>query len=208
MVNNAAIDLYGYSRQDYERMTVLDIRPERECKRMLEAVQAPTDMECAERWTHLKANGETLEVLTYGRAVRFDGRDAILAIVQDRTEVNAAQRQVNDTRSMLDNLPVGVFVKDMEEDGRYILFNEACGVIAGHDPEDIIGQSDRIIFDEKQMAIFCEQDSRALAREQRSALKRQCSAPMGRREFCGLSGVHCRPLTAERRATCSAFPRT
>ncbi len=166
IVNNAAADLYGYSRQDYARMTVLDIRPEQERKRMLDAVQARTDMERAERWTHLKANGETLEVLTYGRAVRFDGRDAILAIVQDRTEVNAAQKQVSDTRSMLDsivdNLPVGVFVKDMEEDGRYILFNEACGVIVGHDPEGIIGQSDSIIFEEKQTAIFREQDSRAL----------------------------------------------
>ena len=166
IVNNAALDLYGYSRQDYARMTVLDIRPEQERKRMLNAVQARTDMERAERWTHLKANGETLEVLTYGRAVRFDGRDAILAIVQDRTEVNAAQRQVSDTRSMLDsivdNLPIGVFVKDMEEDGRYILFNEACGGIVGYDPKDIVGKSDRIIFDDRQTDIFREQDSRAL----------------------------------------------
>jgi len=166
IVNNAALDLYGYSRQDYARMTVLDIRPEQERRRMLNAVQARTDMERAERWTHLKANGETLEVLTYGRAVRFDGRDAILAIVQDRTEVNAAQRQVSDTRSMLDsivdNLPIGVFVKDMEEDGRYILFNEACGGIVGYDPKDIVGKSDRIIFDDRQTDIFREQDSRAL----------------------------------------------
>ncbi len=165
IVNNAAVDLYGYSPQQYARMTVLDIRPAQERRRMLNAVYARTDMEKAERWTHLKANGEMLEVLTYGRAVRFDGRDAILAIVQDRTEVNAAHREVTDTRSLLDsivdNLPVGVFVKDMEADGRYILFNEACGSIVGFNAADVIGQSDRAIFDDKQTAIFREQDAQA-----------------------------------------------
>jgi PAS domain S-box-containing protein len=137
IVNNAAIDLYGYSREAYAGMTVLDIRPAHERQRMITAVHGRTDMERAERWTHLKADGEMVEVLTYGRSVRFDGRDAILAIVQDQTEVNAAHREVSDTRSLLDsivdNLPVGVFVKDMEADGLYILFNEACGTIVGRD---------------------------------------------------------------------------
>lgn len=135
IVNNAAVDLYGYSREAYSGMTVLDIRPAQERQRMITAVHARSDMERAGRWTHLKADGTMLEVMTYGRGVRFNGRDAILAIVQDRTEVNAAHREVSDTRSLLDsivdNLPVGVFVKDMEADGLYILFNEACGDIIG-----------------------------------------------------------------------------
>lgn len=165
IVNNAALELYGYSLQEYAGMTVLDIRPAHERRRMLDAVHGRTDMEKAERWTHLKANGEMLEVLTYGRAVRFDGRDAILAIVQDRTEVNAAHREVSDTRSLLDsivdNLPVGVFVKDMAEEGRYILFNEACGTIVGRDPVDVVGKSDLGIFDRKQAAAFWAQDTKA-----------------------------------------------
>ncbi|KQV31602.1 diguanylate phosphodiesterase [Rhizobium sp. Root1203] len=165
IVNNAAVELYGYSLQEYAGMTVLDIRPAHERRRMLDAVHGRTDMEKAERWTHLKANGEMLEVLTYGRAVRFDGRDAILAIVQDRTEVNAAHREVSDTRSLLDsivdNLPVGVFVKDMAEEGRYILFNEACGTIVGRDPIDVVGKSDLGIFDRKQAAAFWAQDTKA-----------------------------------------------
>jgi PAS domain S-box-containing protein len=117
IVNDAALDLYGYTPDDFARMTVLDIRPDAERARMLKAVETRTDIEKAERWTHLKASGETFEVRTYGREVRFDGKSAILAIVQDRTEVNAVKRQVTDTQSLLDsivdNLPVGVFVKDM-----------------------------------------------------------------------------------------------
>lgn len=64
--------------------------------------------------------------------------------------------------SIVDNLPVGVFVKDMEADGLYVLFNEACGAIVGRDPFDVLGQSDRILFDDKQTAIFRSQDAKAL----------------------------------------------
>jgi diguanylate cyclase (GGDEF)-like protein/PAS domain S-box-containing protein len=167
IVNNAAVDLYGYSREAYAAMTVLDIRPAHERQRMITAVHARSDMERAERWTHLKADGTMLEVLTYGRGVRFNGRDAILAIVQDRTEVNAAHREVSDTRSLLDsivdNLPVGVFVKDMDADGLYILFNEACGEIIGRHSLDVVGRSDHIFFNDEQAAAFREQDARAFA---------------------------------------------
>ena len=162
IVNDAARDLYGYSHAAFSVMTVLDIRPAEERERMLDAVHQRTDMETAQRWTHLKADGQTFEVLTYGREICFDGKAAILAIVQDRTEVNAARRQVDATQSLLDsivdNLPVGVFVKDMAKGGRYILFNEACGGIVGLRAKDVIGRPDEAIFPDEQTAIFREQD--------------------------------------------------
>ena len=39
-------------------------------------------------------------------------------------------------------LPVGVFVKDMEDGGRYILYNAACGEIVGFEPSYIVGRTD------------------------------------------------------------------
>ncbi|RUM23776.1 EAL domain-containing protein [Rhizobium vallis] len=162
IVNEAAAALYGYRADEYPGMTVLDIRPEHERMRMVDAVNSRTDVEKAERWIHRKASGETFEVLTYGREVRFEGRSAILAVVQDRTEVNAIRRQISDTRSLLDsivdNLPVGVFVKDMEADGLYILFNEACGDIVGMKAQDIAGRTDRALFAGGQTDAFREQD--------------------------------------------------
>jgi diguanylate cyclase (GGDEF)-like protein/PAS domain S-box-containing protein len=165
IVNDAAHDLYGYSAEAFARMTVLDIRPATERERMVSAIQGRTDIERAERWTHLKASGEPFEVLTYGREVRFDGGNAILAIVQDRTEVNAARRQVTDARSLLDsivdNLPVGVFVKDMEDDGRYVLFNRQSATIAEMPGREIVGKTDRVVFRDKTR-FFREQDKRVL----------------------------------------------
>ena len=93
IVNEAALALYGYSRRDYDVMTVLDIRPDYERERMHQAIQDRTDIERAERWSHLKADGEVFHVLTYGREIRFEGKDAILAIVHDRSELTAAYQE-------------------------------------------------------------------------------------------------------------------
>ncbi|TCM58194.1 PAS domain S-box-containing protein/diguanylate cyclase (GGDEF)-like protein [Rhizobium sp. PP-F2F-G48] len=168
-VNDAAVALYGYGRQAYDRMTVLDIRPPWERQRMIEAVTARSDVDRAERWTHLKADGTALDVLTYGRELQFEGRQAILAIVQDRTEVNAARQKTDETRTLLDsiieNLPVAVFVKDMADDGRYVLFNAACSVAFGTPPEEIAGKTDRSIFPARQVELFREQDRRAFETE-------------------------------------------
>ncbi len=168
-VNEAAMRLYGYGEDDYARMTVLDIRPESERERMRVAVQSRSDMGRPERWQHIKADGELMEVLTYGRSVRFDGIDAILAVVTDRTEVNRAYRQASDTRSLLDSivssLPIGVFVKDMEDKGRYILYNAACGEIVGFEPSYIVGKTEEEIFTAEQAEQFRQQDCTAMETE-------------------------------------------
>ena len=149
IVNEAACRLYGYSRPDYQAMTVLDIRPADERERMFNAVQQRSDIERAERWSHLKASGEIFQVLTYGREIRFEGREAILAIVQDRTELAAAYRDVSEARSFLDtivdSLPIGVFVKDLDHDGRYVIYNSECASVIGASPNDVIGRDDASI---------------------------------------------------------------
>ena len=166
-VNKAAEELYGYSLSEFSAMTVLDIRPPYEKQRMLAAVESRSDMEVAERWEHLKSNGEIFQVLTYGREVKLEDKRAILAIVQDRTELNAAQREAAASRTLLDsivdNLPVGIFVKDMADDGRYIRFNEACGAIIGIPPQDVLNRNDRMLFGPDQSLKFRVQDEWAFA---------------------------------------------
>ncbi len=115
VMNDAAYQLYGYTADEIPGMTVLDIRPQAERDRMLAAIRDRSDLERPERWQHLCANGEIIDVLTYGRQIVFDGRPTILAIVQDRTELTQANRQASHAQSLLDslvnNLPLGVFVR-------------------------------------------------------------------------------------------------
>jgi diguanylate cyclase (GGDEF)-like protein/PAS domain S-box-containing protein len=181
IVNKAAVDLYGYSRAEYDALTVLDIRPQSERQRMLDAVENRSDIEKAGRWHHLKSNGEIFQVQTYGREVLLEGVRAILAIVQDRSELSAAQNEVVATRTLLDsivdNLPVGVFVKDMADDGRYIRYNEACGAITGLLPESVIGKTDRMFMAQQQAADFRAQDERAFSTAQITYVEEKVARP-------------------------------
>ncbi|CAN7286663.1 EAL domain-containing protein [Rhizobium sp. LjRoot254] len=169
IVNEAAIALYGYSRDDFQSMTVLDIRPEYERERMVRAVEDRSDMEKAERWAHLKADGEVFQVLTYGREIRLEDKVAILAIVQDRTELTAAHRQVSEARTFLDtivdNLPIGVFVKDLENHGSYVIYNEECASVIGQRPGDVVGKNDTGIFAGERADRIRREDLRAFYSE-------------------------------------------
>jgi len=183
IINHAAIELYGYNRQQFRQLTVLDIRPPAERDRMLDAIREKSDLDRPQRWQHLKADGEIIDVLTYGRQVRFRGREAVLAIVQDRTEVNQAYRQVHHTRSLLDNLvsnlPLGVFVKDMEDDGRYVLFNEAAGEISGRTPAEVLGRTTSAIFPKREAIRLHRQDQVAMRRSEVLSLEQKIVRPDG-----------------------------
>lgn len=168
VMNDAAYRLYGYTADEIPGMTVLDIRPQTERDRMLAAIRDRSDLERPERWQHLRANGEIIDVLTYGRQVLFDGKEAILAIVQDRTELAEANRQANHAQTLLDslvnNLPLGVFVKDMHDDGRYVLYNQAASAASGQPVDEAIGSTDLDLFPEREATVIIQQDRTAMRR--------------------------------------------
>ena len=168
VMNEAAHALYGYPAHKIPEMTVLDIRPQTERDRMLAAVRSGSDLERPERWQHLKANGEIIDVITYGREVIFDGRQAILAIVQDMTALEEANRQASHAQTLLDNLvnnmPLGVFVKDMQDSGRYVLYNQAASTISGHKIDHVVGSVDTAIFPEEEAKLLTQQDRLAMRR--------------------------------------------
>ncbi len=177
VMNDAAYTLYGYTADEIPGMTVLDIRPQTERDRMLTAIRDRSDLERPERWQHLRANGETIDVLTYGRQVIFDGKEAILAIVQDRTELAEANRQANHAQTLLDslvnNLPLGVFVKDMHDDGRYVLYNQAASTASGQAIDQAIGSTDLELFPEREAIAFGQQDRMAMRRRDVLSVERE-----------------------------------
>ena len=103
-VNEAAVRAYGYSRERLARMTVSDIRP-------LEVAPEPEDIvtgalaELSGRLTgvrHRTAAGHDLFVrIATSDPLRFNGRDARIAIVFDVTEWRTAYRRLSASLAML-----------------------------------------------------------------------------------------------------------
>jgi diguanylate cyclase (GGDEF)-like protein/PAS domain S-box-containing protein len=94
-VNDAAVTHYGYSRERFLGMTLMDIwaPDEREVHR--EIARTVGDFYQSNRtWRHLKADGSEVEVLTYARRIKFAARSSVLVAVVDVTERRQAEARI------------------------------------------------------------------------------------------------------------------
>jgi diguanylate cyclase (GGDEF)-like protein/PAS domain S-box-containing protein len=165
-VNDAAVEKYGYSRDQFLAMTVLDLRPHEEREAIRAVIQANEG-----GWVqgtvrrHFKADGTRLDVALYGRSLRHEGRDAALVTAIDITERTRAEDDVRRTREFLNTLiehvPAMIIVKDAN-DLRYVLVNRAAEEYFGLPRETIIGSTAAEIFSESSAAAIAEYDRQLL----------------------------------------------
>ncbi len=94
-VNDAAVGHYGYRRDQFLAMTYSDLWPAAERAQHLEALQVAAEAyQSSQSWHHAKANGELIEVVTFGRRVTFADRTAFLVTVMDVTERRRAEARI------------------------------------------------------------------------------------------------------------------
>jgi PAS domain S-box-containing protein len=89
-VNRAAIEKYGYTREEFLQRTIsdlcLDLQPQR-----LAAAQQGVEVR-GELWRQQKKDGSVLEVILFARTIEFEGRPARLIVTQDITDRRQAER--------------------------------------------------------------------------------------------------------------------
>jgi PAS domain S-box-containing protein len=98
-VNQAAITTYGYSREEFARMTLADIRPEEDRAALaLRPAKGLPNYTGTSR--HRTKDGRVLEVLVRSHLVDSHGRPARLALLEDRTERTSLERQLRQAQKM------------------------------------------------------------------------------------------------------------
>src|SRR5437764_11570518 len=91
-VNQAAVEHYGYSREEFLSMTAEQLRPPEDIAQLLKDFQDPSRSYMQRVARHLKKNGEQINVeIVFNLA--FDGRPARLAVISDVTERLKAEQQ-------------------------------------------------------------------------------------------------------------------
>jgi PAS domain S-box-containing protein len=95
-INQAAIEHYGYSREEFLSMTLEKLRPPEDIAQLLKSFQDqnPSYMQRAAR--HLKRNGEQINVEIVSFNLDFDGRSARLGVINDVTGRLKAEGQVRE----------------------------------------------------------------------------------------------------------------
>jgi PAS domain S-box-containing protein len=85
-VNEAASEQYGYSRDEFLRMTIRDVRPAQDVSRLLEsASHGGAGLEQSGTWRHRKKDGTLLDVQITSHNLEWAGRPARLVLAVDIT---------------------------------------------------------------------------------------------------------------------------
>ena len=95
-VNEAAIRLYGYSREDFLAMNAEQIRPHEDIEDLHKAFDDPANNR-SRVWRHRKKTGELLAVKITSFNLDFDGRRARLGVIEDLTERLQAEERAQES---------------------------------------------------------------------------------------------------------------
>lgn len=96
-VNDAAINHYGYSREEFLAATLEDIRPPEDIPSLLNDVELTrTALNPAGEWRHIKKDGSIINVEITSHSVLFNNRPARHVLIKDITERKKFEKQITE----------------------------------------------------------------------------------------------------------------
>ena len=140
-VNDAAIQRYGYSRDEFLSMTIKDIRPPEDAPALLENASTVTEgLDTAGVWRHIKKDGTLIFVEIVSHTLRFEGRRAELVLAIDVTERRRSETALRESeeryRSVVERANDGILVI---QDGIVRYVNERLADMGGYGVDELIG---------------------------------------------------------------------
>ncbi|HEY9195519.1 MAG TPA: PAS domain S-box protein, partial [Mucilaginibacter sp.] len=94
-VNDAAVDVYGYTRGEFLSKSILDIRPvEDRADVVAAAARLEGNINQSGTWRHIKKDGREIIVNITSHQILFNGQTHILVMVRDVTEYVIFERKL------------------------------------------------------------------------------------------------------------------
>ena len=142
-VNDATVHHYGYTRDEFLAMTIMDICPPDDASAILARVSTVTGLAEPSIWRHRKKDGSPIEVEITSHTLNFSGRHARVVLANDitaRRRAEAALRESQEClRTVITGAPIILFATDHE--GVFTL-SEGKGLEAlGRTPGESVGRS-------------------------------------------------------------------
>jgi len=151
-VNEAASNHYGYSREEFLKMTIKDIRPPEEIPRLMEDIeQHHKGHDVAGVWKHRKKDGTIIDVEITSHDLLFAGRDAKLVLANDITEQKRTSETLQESekrfRRVVEGAPNAIVAIDRK--GYIVLVNSQVEHLFGYSREELLGKPIELLVPER-----------------------------------------------------------
>lgn len=146
-VNEAAVDKYGFSRDEFLAMSIRDIRPPEDVPRLLaDVAQTTRRLNFAGEWHHRRKDGTVFPVEITSHELVYNGRSARLVIANDLTERKQVENALKESearfRTAIEEAPFPIMIH--AEGGEILAISRTWSEITGYQPDEIPTLSDWI----------------------------------------------------------------
>lgn len=179
--NQAALQQYGYDREEFLSMNALDIRPADEVEPFRTAnIGVPESYYDFGRWRHRRKNNDTFFVQIYAYTAELEGRQAAIVMAVDidqkvETEEKLAAKNA-EIAGILDSIADGFYALNSRWEITY--FNKTAERVLCCKREDVIGKNIWDYFPRSREGRFYEEYRRAM-NEKVAIQFEECYAPLG-----------------------------
>ncbi|SMC87749.1 PAS domain-containing protein [Pedobacter africanus] len=144
-VNDAAILQYGYSREEFMKMKLVDLRPDEDAVSLKQILKNSVlkGKFNSSVVRHLKKNGEIIYVKVDGNSIFFENKNARLVMAVDQTEQIKAELELAKSEQRFKSLVqdgsdlIGI----LDRDGNYKYVSPTTKQILGIDADYFIGRN-------------------------------------------------------------------
>ncbi len=143
-VNEVAITHYGYTKKEFLKMTIKDIRPEEDVPALVNILtkQYP-GMNRFGKWRHRKKNGTIIDVDVTTHQITINGRLSRIVLANDVTETVKAERALKESedkyRIIVENANEGILLLD--QTSKITFVNPKLASIVGYKRDEVENRS-------------------------------------------------------------------
>ncbi len=144
-VNDAAVDMYGYTKEEFLSMTIMEIRSKRERERLLNVIEEhhKTSSIDGGTWKHKRKDGSTVFVEVSTHALIWDRHNGRMVLVNDVTQRLKAERELKKSeerfRSIIEDGSDAIVLVDKK--AKILYAAPSLPRVTGYDVSDVIGKN-------------------------------------------------------------------
>ncbi|MGV3509021.1 MAG: PAS domain S-box protein [Sphingobacteriaceae bacterium] len=191
-VNDAAVKKYGYSRLDFLKMTIYDIRPAEDREQVSLSIDAFNyNHKYSGRWVHKKKSGEEFTVSIISHKVDFNNLNCTMVLAIDINEMVENEKKLQEAYLIEKELnqalehnnkileeaykknrlsddvlsKISNMVIILDKDKMITWVNKAFTEFTGYEPDEVVGKTSTILFGPNTDLAVIEELDKTLKKE-------------------------------------------